>query len=131
MDVTTGLASSHARETRACSTYTPWRSCHYAEDLPGTFLVHNGEIKFAAPRVGRLLVGPAEFARKQPARQRTPNEQANLLGFQKGNDLPFEFAAGDRVIGLEGVETGKVLEFGNTCRDFATSSMPAVFEQPI
>src|SRR5438132_3868921 len=64
-------------------------------------------------RIRRLLVRPAELAGKQAAGKRTPHEQADLFGFQQGNDFPFEIAAGDRVISLKRVESGQVPELGD------------------
>src|SRR6202035_3103990 len=83
---------------------------HRIEDLPGPLFVHDGKVIFSAARIRGLLVRPAELARKQAAGKRTPHEQAELFGFQQWNDFPFEIATGDRVISLQRVESGQVLE---------------------
>src|SRR6476661_5698702 len=62
---------------------------HHVEDLPGPLFVHDGKVVFSAARIRGLLVRPAELARKQAAGKRTPNEQADLFGFQQWNDFPF------------------------------------------
>ena len=82
---------------------------HHVEDLPGPLLVHDGKVEVGAARIRGLLVRPAELAGKQAAGKRTPHEQADLFGFQQGNDFPFEIAAGDRVISLKRVESGRFL----------------------
>ena len=86
---------------------------HYIEDLPGPLFVHEGKVVLSAARVRGLLIRPAEFAGKQAAGKRAPHEQADLFGFQQGNDFPFEIAAGDRVVGLKRVESGQVLGLGD------------------
>src|SRR5713101_2585048 len=86
---------------------------HHVEDLPGPLFVHDGVVVVSAARIRRLLVRPAELAGKQTASKRTPHEQADLFGFQQGNDFPFEIAAGDRVISLKRVEAGQVPELGD------------------
>src|SRR6202011_5250979 len=86
---------------------------HHVEDLPGPLFVHDGKVEVSAARIRGLLVRPAELAGKQAAGKRTPHEQADLFGFQQGNDFPFEIAAGDRVISLKRVESGQVLELGD------------------
>src|SRR5580704_3674571 len=83
---------------------------HHVEDLPGPLFVHDGEVVFTAARIRGLLVSPAELAGQQAARKRTPNEQADLFGFQQGNDFAFEITPGDRVISLKRVESGQVPE---------------------
>src|SRR3984893_15092188 len=85
---------------------------HHVEDVPGPLFVHDGKVMLGAARIRGLLVRPAELAGKQSAGKRTPHEQADLLGFQQGNEFPFEIAAGDRVISLKRVESGQVLELG-------------------
>src|SRR5882757_73734 len=62
---------------------------HHVEDLPGPLFVHEGKVVFAAARICSLLVRPAELAGEQAAGKRTPHEQADLFGFQQGNDFPF------------------------------------------
>src|SRR5712671_3800842 len=86
---------------------------HHVEDLPGPLFVHDGKVVFSAARIPGLLVRPAELAGKQTAGKRTPHEQADLFGFQQGNDFPFEIAAGDRVISLERVEPSQVPELAD------------------
>src|SRR6266404_3526892 len=86
---------------------------HHVEDLPGPLLVHDGKVEVRAARIRGLLVRPAELAGKQAAGKRTPHEQADLFGFQQGNDFPLEIAAGDRVISLQRVEAGQVPELGD------------------
>src|ERR1700722_15533742 len=68
---------------------------HCVEDLPGPLFVHEGEIVVGAAGIRGLLIRPAELAGKQPARKRTPHEEARLFGFQQGNDFPFYIAAGN------------------------------------
>src|SRR6202049_1564816 len=87
---------------------------HHVEDLTGTLFVHDSKVVYSAARCRRLLSLPAELAGKQAAGKRTPYEQADLFGFQQGNDFPFEIAAGDRVISLKRVESGQVPEPGDT-----------------
>src|ERR1700719_2963348 len=104
------------RETcRATSMCFRDRS-HHVEDLPGPLLVHDGKVEVSAARIRGLLVRPAELAGKQAAGKRTPYEQADLFGFQQGDDFPFEIAAGDRVISLKGIEAGQVPELGDAER---------------
>src|SRR4029077_647583 len=86
---------------------------HHIEDLPGSLFVHEGKVELGAARIRGLLVRPAELAGKQAAGQRTPHEQADLFGFEHGNDVSFEIAAGDRVISLKRVESGQVPQFGD------------------
>ena len=86
---------------------------HHVEDLPCPLFVHDGKVEVGAARIRGLLVRPAELAGKQAAGKRTPHEQADLFGFQQGNDFPFEIAAGDRVISLKRVESGQVPELGD------------------
>src|SRR6202045_971562 len=86
---------------------------HHVEDLPGPLFVHDGKVVFSAARIRGLLVRPAELAGKQAAGKRTPHEQADLFGFQQGNNFPFEIAAGDRVISLKRIESGQVPELGD------------------
>src|SRR5467141_513103 len=86
---------------------------HHVEDLPGPLFVHDGNVDVSAARIRGLLVRPAELAGKQATGKRTPHEQADLFGVQHGNDLPFEIAAGDRVISLKRVESGQVPELGD------------------
>src|SRR5712664_4408027 len=86
---------------------------HHVEDIPGPLLVHDGKVVFSAARIRGLLVRSANLAGKQAAGKRTPHEQADLFGFQQGNDFPFEIAAGDRVIRLKRVEPGQVPELGD------------------
>src|SRR3981081_1313719 len=86
---------------------------HRVEDLPGPLFVHDGKVVVSAARIRGLLVRPAELAGKQAAGKRTPDEQADLFGFQQENDFPFEIAAGDRVISLKRVESGQVPELGD------------------
>src|SRR5712672_1220864 len=87
---------------------------HHVEDIPGPLFVHDGKVVFSAARIRGLLVRPAELAGKQATGERTPYEQANLFGFQQGNDFPLEIAAGDRVISLKRVELGQIPELGDT-----------------
>src|SRR6266403_4885128 len=86
---------------------------HHFEDLPGPLFVHNGKVVVSAARIRGLLVRPAELAGKQATGKRTPYEQANLFGFQQGNDFPLEIAAGDRVISLKRIESRQVPDFGD------------------
>src|SRR5467141_945249 len=83
---------------------------HHVEDLPGPLFVNDGKVVFGAASIHDLLVHPAELAGKQTAGKRTPHEQADLFGFQPGNDFPFEIAAGDRIISLKRVESSQVLD---------------------
>src|SRR5258706_13009260 len=83
---------------------------HHVEDLPGPLFVHDGKVVFAAARIRGLLVRPAELAGKQAAGKRTPHQQADLFGFQHGDEFTFEIAASDRVISLKRVESGQVPE---------------------
>src|SRR5260221_12385940 len=87
---------------------------HRIEDIPSPLFVHDGKVVFSAARIRGLLVRPAELAGKQATGKRTPYEQANLFGFQKGNDFPLEIVAGDRVISLKRVELGQSPELGDT-----------------
>src|SRR5712671_5001923 len=87
---------------------------HHVEDLPGPLFVHDRKVVVSAARIRGLLVRPAELAGQQAAGKRTPHEQADLFGFQQGDDFPFEIAAGDRVISLQRVESGQVPELGDS-----------------
>src|SRR5712672_2681162 len=87
---------------------------HHVEDLPGPLFVHDRKVVFSAARIRGLLVRPGELAGKQATGERTPYEQADLFGFQQGNDFPLEIAAGDRVISLKRVELGQIPELGDT-----------------
>src|SRR3984893_15844752 len=71
---------------------------HHVEDIPGPIFVDDGKIVVSAARIRRLLIRPVELAGKQAAGKRTPHKQANLFGFQQGNDFPFEITACDRII---------------------------------
>jgi len=42
-----------------------------------------------------------------------PVRQADLFGYQQGNEFPLEIAAGDRVISLKRVESGQIPELGD------------------
>src|SRR3979411_3061652 len=86
---------------------------HYVEGLPGPLFVHDGNVDVSAARIRGLLVRPTELAGKQAAGKWTPHEQADLLGFQQGNDFPIDTAAGDRVISLKRVESGQVPELAD------------------
>src|SRR6202795_5029055 len=86
---------------------------HRVEDLPGPLFVHQGKVISGAARIRGLLVRPAVLAGKQASGKRTPYEQADLFGFQQGNDFPFEIAAGDRVISLKRVELRQVPDLGD------------------
>src|SRR5258705_5285337 len=101
------------RETRRTTPMRFGDRSHHVEDIPGPLFVHDGKVVFTPARICGLLVCPAELAGKQAAGKRTPHEQADLFGFQQGNDFPFEIAAGDRVIGLKRVESGQVSELGD------------------
>src|ERR1700722_15310239 len=85
------------RDTRSTTPVCFRDLSHHVEDLPGPLFVHDGKAVYSAARIRGLLVRPAELAGKQAAGKRTPHEEANLFGFQQGNDFPFEIAAGDRV----------------------------------
>src|ERR1700722_18432988 len=99
IEVTTGFARSHASETRA--GLQPW-----------AFAI--GAITSRIFQVRSLsTIGKSKSVRRESAGQRTPHEQADLFGFQQGNDFPFEIAAGDRVISLQRFESGQVPELGN------------------
>ena len=80
------------------------------EDLPGAFLVNEGEVELGAARVGGFLVFAAEFATEQAAGERAPDEQAGLLGFEQRDEFALEVAAGDGVVGLQGIEAREVQE---------------------
>src|ERR1700687_2437288 len=86
---------------------------HHVEDLPGPLFVHDRKVVVGAARIRGRLVRPAELAGKQAAGKRTPHKQADLIGFQQGNDFPFEIAPGDRVISLKRIESCQVLELGD------------------
>src|SRR5467141_3114283 len=86
---------------------------HHVEDLPGPLFVHDRKVVFSAARIRGLLVRPGELAGKQATGERTPYEQADLFGFQQGNDFPLEIAAGDRVISLKRIESRQVPDFGD------------------
>src|ERR1700723_3096444 len=86
---------------------------HHVEDIPGPLFVHDRKVVVSAARICGLLVHPAVLAGQQASGKRNPYEQADLFGFQQGNDFPFEIAAGDRIISLKCVESGKVPVFGD------------------
>src|SRR6266403_3279288 len=101
------------RETCRTTSMCFRHRSHHVEDLPGPLFVHDGKVEVSAARIRGLLVRPAELAGKQATGKRTPHEQADLFGFQHGNDFPFEIAAGDRVISLKRVESGQVPKLGD------------------
>src|ERR1700722_12739462 len=104
------------RERETCSTTSVcFRDRrHDVENIPSPLFVHERKVVLSAARIRGLLIRPAELAGQQAAGKWTPHEQADLFGFQQGNNFPFEIAAGDRVIGMKRVESGQVLEFGDS-----------------
>src|SRR5260370_35122609 len=78
------------REREPCGTtpvcFRDWN--HHVEDVPGPLFVNDGKVVFAAARICGPLVRPAELSGEQAAGERTPHQQADLLGFQQGNDFP-------------------------------------------
>jgi hypothetical protein len=96
-EVTTGFAKSHASERRA-----GLHPCAFAIGAITSriFQVRSlstmGKSYSVQREIRRLLVRPTELAGQQAAGKRTPHDQANLFGFQQGNDFPFEIAASDR-----------------------------------
>ncbi len=54
-----------------------------------------------------------EFTGEDAAGERTPDEQSGLFGFEQRHDVALEVAPGERVVGLQGVEAGEVLELGD------------------
>jgi hypothetical protein len=83
------------------------------EHAPGTLLVDDGEVEGGAAGVFGLLVLAGELAGEQAAGEGAPDEQADLLVLEDGDDLALEVAAGDGVVGLQGVEAGEVLVLGD------------------
>src|SRR5258705_8619795 len=77
------------RDTRSTTSMCFRDRSHHFEDIPGPLFVHDGKVVFTPARICGLLVCPAELAGKQAAGKRTPYEQADLFGFQQGNDFPF------------------------------------------
>ena len=60
------------------------------------------EARAAGPG-GALLVAP-ELPAQKTTRQRAPDEEAHLLGLHQGDQLPFQIASDDRIVGLDGLE---------------------------
>ena len=83
------------------------------QDAPGAVLVDDGEVEVGAAGVFGLLVFAGELAGEQAAGEGAPDEQAGLFGFEEGDDVALEVAAGDGVVGLEGIEAGEVFELGD------------------
>ena len=114
MEVTKGLASSQAREMRAgLQLWALAMGAMTSRMLPGALLVDDGEVEVGAAGVFGLLVFAGELAGEQAAGERAPDEEAGLFGFEEGDDVALEVAAGDGVVGLEGVEAGEVFELGD------------------
>src|SRR6266436_4180846 len=86
---------------------------HRLEDLPGALFIHDRKVELGAARALRLLVMAAELAGEQATGEWAPDEQARLFCFQERNELAFEIAAGDRVVGLQSIKASEILEFGN------------------
>ena len=82
-------------------------------DVPDAVLVDDGEVEGGAAGVFGLLVFAGEFAGEEAAGEGAPDEEAGLFGFEEGDDVALEVAAGDGVVGLEGVEAGEVFELGD------------------
>ena len=82
------------------------------DDLPCAIFVDDGEVEGGAARVPGLLILAGEFTGKQAAGERAPDQQAGLFGFEQGNDFALEIAAGDGVVGLQGVEAGERAKVG-------------------
>jgi hypothetical protein len=73
---------------------------HRLEDLPGALLIHEGKVKLGAAGALGLLVLAAELAGEQATRERAPNQETDLFGFQKRNQFAFEVTPSDGVVGL-------------------------------
>ena len=84
------------------------QGAHGIDAFEDALLVHRRKIKGRAPRSGRaLVVGRAELAAQQSARQGTPYHQPQLLILQQRYDFPFEIAPRDGVVGLHADELRK------------------------
>src|SRR5580704_14394238 len=83
------------------------------EDAPGALLVDDGEVEVGAAGVGGFLVFAGELAGEETAGEWAPDEEAGFFGFEERNEVALEVAAGDGVVGLEGVEAGEVFELGD------------------
>ena len=79
------------------------------EDLPGAFFIDERKVELGAAGIRGLLVFAAEFAGKQAAGERAPDQQADVLVFQQRDDLALQVAAGDGVVGLQRIEAGQIL----------------------
>src|SRR5437016_4120418 len=86
---------------------------HGLEDLPCPLFIHDRKVELRAARALRLLVLAAELAGEQATGEWAPHEQARLFRFQERNELAFEVATGDGVVGLERIEAREVLELGD------------------
>ena len=82
-------------------------------DAPDAFLVDDGEVEGGAAGVFGLLVFAGVLAGEQAAGEGAPDEEAGLFGFEERDYVALEVAAGDGVVGLQGVEAGEVFEFGD------------------
>ena len=83
------------------------------EDLPRAFFVNDRKVEVGTAGIFGLLVFAAEFAGKQAAGKRTPDEEAGFFGFEQRNNFALEVAARDGVVGLQGIEPGEVAKLGN------------------
>ena len=83
---------------------------HGVEDLPGALLIHERKVELGAAGAFRLLVFAAELAGEQAAGERAPDQQAGLFSFEQRDDFALQVAAGDGVVGLQGVEASEILE---------------------
>src|SRR3979411_2293293 len=86
-----------------------WR--HGVEDLPGALFINERIVPLGAARASRVLVLAAELTGKQATREGAPDDQPRLFRFQERNELAFEIAAGDGVVGLQRGKASEVLEF--------------------
>jgi hypothetical protein len=86
---------------------------HDVEDAPGALLVDDGEVELGAAGVDRLLVFAGELAGEETTGERAPDEEAGFFRFEERDDVALEIAAGDGVVGLEGVEAGEVFKLGD------------------
>ena len=77
---------------------------HGRDTRPGAILVHGRKIEAGAARALDCGGAGPELAGQKAARQRRPDHQPKLLFQEHGNQVPLQVAAGDGVVGLQGLE---------------------------
>ena len=114
MEVTKGFARSQARAMRAgLQLWALAMGAMTSRMRQVRSLSTKGKSKSERRESAGFLVFAGELAGEQAAGEWAPDEEAGLFGFEERDDVAFEVAAGDGVVGLEGVEAGEVFELGD------------------